>query len=95
MTWRDELPPSDDENDPDYREDSADDSEDELPWSVARDRAEWVVQYSDEITQLFAALKTAGVSLFGNAFLQMPGASTGFAHMLYKYTSPGALTSSD
>ena len=41
-----------DEEDPDYREESAD-SDDELPHSMARDRAEWVVANSEALSELY------------------------------------------
>lgn len=80
---------TDSDNDPDYREDSADEDDDELPQSMARDRAEWVVDNQTAIEDLYGAFKEAGQQLFGNAFFQC-GNITTFAHFVYKHTTPGA-----
>ena len=88
--YHDELPNdfSDDSDDPDYREESADEDEN-VPPRFARDRADWVVKYADECAELYRLLKQNGKVLFGDAFMQT-GNSTVFAHFLYKYTTPGA-----
>ena len=83
--------PDDFSDDPDYREDSADEEDDELPPSMARDRAQWVVDNQDAVEELYRAFKEAGVTLFGGAFFQC-GNITPFAHFVYKYTMPGATT---
>ena len=75
--------------DPDYREESADEDEDEIPASMARDRADWVVDNQTAIEELFMVFKDAGRELFGNAFFQC-GSVTPFAHFVYKHTTPGA-----
>ena len=80
---------SSDEGDPDYRESSADE-DDELPKSMARDRAAWVCDNQDAIEELYMITKSAGSRLFGEAFLQCGGV-TAFAHFVYKYTTPGAV----
>tara|TARA_B100001250_G_scaffold268515_1_gene231664 strand:- start:619 stop:927 length:309 start_codon:yes stop_codon:yes gene_type:complete len=80
---------SSDSGDPDYREESADEA-DELPKSMARDRAEWVVDNQEAIEELYRITKEAGVRLFGEAFLQCGGV-TAFAHFVYKHTTPGAV----
>lgn len=77
-----------DDDDPDYREDSCD-SDDELPASMARDRAEWVVQNSEAVEELYAHYRMVGEQLFGTAFNQC-GNITKFAHFVYKQTMPGA-----
>ena len=78
--------PSDDEYDPDYTEDE---SEDDLPHTMGRDRAQWVVDNSEAVEELYRAFKITGQALFGGAFFQC-GTVTDFAHLVYKYTSPGA-----
>ena len=79
--------PSDD--DASYRESSADE-DDELPESMARDRAQWVVDNQDALEELYAAYKDVGAQLFGRAFFQC-GSITPFAHFVYKHTTPGAV----
>ena len=80
---------SDDSDDPDYRESSADEDEDELPPSMARDRAQWTVENQDVIGELYRMFKDSGSIVFGGAFFQT-GSITAFAHFIYRYTSPGA-----
>jgi len=77
------------ECDPDYRESSADE-DDELPESMARDRAQWVCDNQEAIEELYHIMKESGVKLFGEAFLQCGGV-TAFAHFVYKHTTPGAV----
>ena len=79
--------PDDSDSDPDYREDSAD--EDDLPPSMGRDRAQWVVDNTDAIEELYKVFKEGGNQLFGRAFFQC-GGITAFSHFLYRYTQPGA-----
>ena len=81
--------PSDDEFDPDYRESSADDSDYEVPRSMARDRAQWVVEHQAALEELYRTFKDVGCTLFGEAFFQL-GGITPFAHVVYKYSTPGA-----
>ena len=71
-----------DEDDASYRESSADE-DDELPKSMARDRAQWVVDNQDALQELYAAYRATGTQLFGNAFNQC-GNITCFAHFVYK-----------
>jgi hypothetical protein len=78
--------PSDDDFDPDYLEESADD--DELPPTLGRDRADWVVEYTDALEELYGAFLDTGRQLFGNAFFQT-GGITEFSHFCYRYTQPG------
>ena len=80
---------TDDSDDPDYRESSADDSADDLPPSMARDRAQWVVDNREAVAELYRAFKESGQALFGAAFFQC-GSITEFSHLVYKYTMPGA-----
>ena len=77
--------PNDDSDDPDYRESSAD--EDDLPPSMGRDRAQWVVDNLEAIEELLHVFRDAGRELFGEAFFQM-GDSTRFAHFVYSTTTP-------
>ena len=78
---------SDDDSDPDYREDSADDDEDELPPSRARDRAQWIVDNTDAVEELYHAFKEIGTQIFGRAFFQV-GTITDFSHFVYNHTTP-------
>ena len=78
------------DSDPDYREDSADSADDDLPASMARDRAEWVVANTEAIEELYKAYKEVGQLLFGKAFFQC-GNITAFAHFVYKHSMPGAV----
>ncbi len=77
------------DSDPDYREESADEYDDELPPSMARDRAEWVVANAEAVEELYKAYKEVGTLLFGRAFFQC-GNITPFAHFVYKHSMPGA-----
>lgn len=83
-----DLPSDTEDDDASYRESSADE-DDELPESMARDRAQWVVDNQDALEELYAAYKDVGVQLFGRAFFQC-GTITPFAHFVYKHTTPGA-----
>tara|TARA_B100000579_G_scaffold408294_1_gene396311 strand:- start:418 stop:720 length:303 start_codon:yes stop_codon:yes gene_type:complete len=83
-----EFSESEDDSDPDYRESSADD-EDELPKSMARDRAQWVVDNHEALAELYAEFKDVGRHLFGEAFFQC-GNITVFSHFVYRHTMPGA-----
>jgi hypothetical protein len=76
------------DDDASYRESSAD-SDDDLPMTMARDRAQWVVDNQDAVEDLYRAFKETGKQLFGEAFFQC-GNITPFAHFVYKYTMPGA-----
>ena len=78
-------------DDPDYRESSADESDDdEMPPSYGRDRAQWTVDNYEEIAEVYRAFLAHGRQLFGNAFFQL-GDVTGFSHYLYNMTTPGAI----
>jgi len=81
-----------DDNDPDYRESSEEDSaESEIPASMQRQRAHWVMEHQDELTELFACFKGSGNVLFGNAFFQL-GTINEFCKFVFKYSMPGATT---
>ena len=76
--------------DPDYRESSAEEDYDELPRSLGRDRAEWVVTNQDAVEELYKSFRDVGETLFGSAFFQFGNVTT-FSHFIYKYTTPGAV----
>lgn len=76
------------DSDPDYRESSADEDE-EIPRSMGRDRAEWVMLNQEEIAEFYDQFKQIGRQLFGNCFYQT-GGITAFGHFLYRHTTPGA-----
>jgi hypothetical protein len=78
-----------DDLDPDYRE-SDSGEEDDLPPSMQRDRAQWVVDNTEDLEWLFTYFRDLGRSLFGRAFFQH-GNITDFSHFVYKFTSPGAV----
>ena len=75
----------DDEFDPDYRE--TDSSDDELPPSKQRDRAQWVVDNQEGVEDMYRVFKEAGAHVFGRAFFQL-GDVTKFAHFIYAHTTP-------
>ena len=61
-----------DDNDPDYRESSEEDSaESDIPHSMERDRAVWVVDNQDALAELYQCFKGSGVVLFGRCFYQL------------------------
>ena len=76
-------------DDPSYREDSADESSDELPMTRGRDRAQWCIDNLDAVQELYAVYMDTGRQLFGDAFHQI-GSVTDFAHFVYRFTTPGA-----
>jgi hypothetical protein len=84
----DEMDFDESDDDPDYREDSADDS-DELPVTRGRDRAQWCIDNLDAVQELYAVYLSTGRQIFGGAFHQI-GSVTEFAHFVYRYTTPGA-----
>ena len=79
-----------DEFDPDYRE--TDSEDDELPRSVLRDRADWIVQHTEPIEELYRLFKENGQQIFGRVFFQT-GNVTSFANFIYRFTMPGVTTS--
>ena len=81
-----EFEGDDEDSDPDYRESSADEEE-EIPKSMARDRAQWVMDNTDDLEWLYAKFKEDGQSIFGRAFMQQ-GGITAFAHFVYRYMTP-------
>ncbi len=79
-----------DDNDPDYRESSEDDSaESEIPASMQRQRAHWIVEHEDALRELYMCFKGSGCVLFGGAFYQL-GSINEFCKFVFKYTMPGA-----
>lgn len=79
-----------DSDDPDYREDSDNTDDDDLPPSMGRDRAAWMIDNSDALAELYKLLRDAGEKMFGNAFLQLSSLNA-FCNFVYKYTTPGAV----
>ena len=81
----------DDPNDPNYRESSdEDDVESDVPESMHRDRAYWMVENVDALGELYSLFKRDGEKLFGSAFLQMCDINV-FCKFVYKYTTPGGV----
>ena len=79
----------DSEDDPDYREDSDEGDEDDLPRSMGRDRAQWMIDNREGLAEVYRALKGTGVHVFGASFLQLSNLNA-FGNFVYKYTTPGA-----
>lgn len=80
----------DDEMDPDYRESSDDDSaESDIPQSMQRLRAQWVVEHQDTLVELYQCFRGSGSVLFGTSFFQL-GSINEFCKFVFKYTTPGA-----
>lgn len=84
-----ELPSDNSEDDPDYREDSDEGDEDDLPPSMGRDRAQWMIDNREALAEVYRALKQLGQGTFGSAFLQLSSLNA-FGNFVYKYTTPGA-----
>ena len=84
-----ELPSDNSDDDPDYREDSDEGDEDDLPPSMGRDRAQWMMDNRQALLDVYCALKQIGEETFGSAFLQL-GNLNAFGNFVYKYTTPGA-----
>ena len=80
----------DSDDDPDYRESSADEEEEIKP-SYAQDRAQWTVYNYEEICELYKMVRENGKTLFGQAFFQL-GDITSFSHFIYNFTTPGAIS---
>ena len=77
-----------DEYDPDYREDSVDDDdEDDIPKTMKRDRAQWTVDNTEDLEWLFRNLLRDGRSVLGESFLQT-GNINNFANFVYRFTTP-------
>ena len=76
---------SDDDDDPDYREESGE--EEEIPNTMHRDRAQWIVDNTEDLEWLYRKLKEDGKSTMGRAFLQTC-TITNFANFVYRYTTP-------
>jgi|TARA_B100000073_G_scaffold300289_1_gene266659 hypothetical protein len=79
---------SSDDFDPDYCE--SEEGDDELPRTMERDRAQWVVDNTEDLEWLYRNYLELGRSMFGNAFFQQ-GNITAFAHFIYRHTTPLAL----
>lgn len=78
------------DDDPDYREESDDESdESDVPASMQRDRAQWVMNNHDELVEVYDVFRKAGAKIFGRAFFQTGGIDK-FAKFCYKYSMPGA-----
>lgn len=88
LEW--ELPSDNSDDDPDYREDSDEGDEDDLPPSMGRDRAQWFIDNREALAEVYRALKGVGTEVFGGAFLQL-GSLNAFGNFVYKYTAPGAV----
>lgn len=76
---------SDDDYDPDYCEDP--DEDDELPQTKERDRAQWIVDYHEELAEMFSEFRNHGRALFGDAFFQNANITT-FSKFVYINTTP-------
>ena len=77
---------SDDEFDPDYREDS-EESDDEVPKTMQRDRARWIEDNVEDVEYLYRNLLESGRSIMGDVFLQTCTINA-FANFLYRNTTP-------
>jgi hypothetical protein len=84
-----EIPSDNSDDDPDYREDSDEGDEDDLPPSMGRDRAQWMIDNREALAEVYRALKSVGQDTFGTAFLQLSSLNA-FGNFVYKYTTPGA-----
>lgn len=80
-----------DDNDPDYRESSEEDDAESIPESMQRQRAHWIMEHNEALTELYECFKGSGSVLFGRAFYQL-GSINEFCKFVYKYTTPGATT---
>ena len=78
---------SDDEFDPDYRESSEDETADDVPLTMQRDRARWIEDNVEDIEWLYRKLLEDGRSVMGRVFLQTATINT-FANFLYRNTTP-------
>ena len=79
---------TDDDDDPDYREDSeGDDAADDIPKSMARDRAQWIIDNQDDLEWLYRKIREDGHSIMGNSFLQTCTINN-FANFIYRFTTP-------
>ena len=79
-----------DDMDPDYREDSeTDDDEDDIPRTMQRDRARWVEENVEVLQELYKSYRDTGKKLFGESFAQGMSINK-FSNFCYKYTMPGA-----
>ena len=77
---------TDDSDDPDYREDSECEL-DEIPKSMHRDRAQWIVDNTEELEWLYRKVREDGASVMGGSFLQTCTINS-FANFVYRFTTP-------
>ena len=84
-----DLPSDNSDDDPDYREDSDNGDEDDLPPSMGRDRAQWMMDNREALVETYRMLQETGKQTFGAAFLQLCNLNA-FGNFIYKYTTPGA-----
>lgn len=82
------LHSDDDDYDPDYRE--TDSEDDELPMSMQRDRAQWIVDNQEALEDLYRDFKEKGRYVLGASFLQT-GNITSFGNFIYRFTTPGVI----
>jgi hypothetical protein len=79
----------DDAYDPEHRESLEEDcAESEIPQHMKRQRAQWVHQHMDVLTDLYECFKGSGTVLFGKSFYQL-GTIDQFFNFVFKYTMPG------
>lgn len=77
-----------DEDDPDYREDSASEDEiDDIPKNMQRDRARWIEENVEDLGFLYRTLLESGRSTMGGSFLQTANINN-FANFVYRFTTP-------
>ena len=76
------------DSDPDYREDSeVEEDLDEIPRSMQRDRAQWIVDNTEDLEWLYRKLREDGRSLMGESLLQTCTINN-FANFIYRFTTP-------
>lgn len=83
---------SNDDSDPDYRESSDDSDESDIPRTMARMRAQWIVDHQSVLSEIYKPFLEHGRVVFGDAFFQLGGIRH-FANLCFKYTHPGAVKS--
>ena len=77
------------DDDPNYRESSEEDNaESDIPHKMKRQRAYWIMEHQDALTELYQCFKGSGRVLFGNAFYQL-GTLNQFCDFVFKYSIPG------
>jgi len=70
-----------------YDSDEDADYDPELEGVNLEDRAKWIEEHHEELTWLWDKLKTGGMDIFGNAWMQNGNFGT-FCYFAYKYTMP-------